>query len=291
VAPAIADPAANRRLANQAIHEAVAAVAQVIVLPELMTTGYHLTSAEAAEMAEEATGPSVTAWISALAGTRAVVVGGFCERASDGTIYNSAAMVCADGVMAVYRKTHLWDQEHLLFTPGPDAPPVVKTRWGPVGIAICYDLFFPELTRGLALAGAHLLTVPTNAPWDGLRAPGSIAPSDGISHTVARAAAYLNRVYIAVCDRCGDERGNAWTSRSSVIGPEGEFIAGPVAYREELLLADCYLPEAARKQWKGTTNDAFADRRPGLYHALVPRPSLAEECRSCCSVRDHDVGL
>jgi predicted amidohydrolase len=141
-------------------------------------------------------------------------------------------------------------------------------------MAICYDLFFPEVTRGLALGGAQLLSVPTNSPFNGQRAPGTGALADGIGHTVARAAAYLNRVYVAVCDRYGDERGNSWTARSSVIGPEGEFLAGPVAYEEHLLLADCDLPDAERKQWDGTSNDALADRRPELYASVVAPVTL-----------------
>ncbi|WP_406349324.1 carbon-nitrogen hydrolase [Streptomyces sp. NBC_00144] len=269
LSPAAAELAINRRLAERAIGTAARAGAQVIVLPELMTTGYHLTSAESVALAEPAAGPGVTSWIKALEGHPAVVVGGFCERGQDGEIYNSAAMVSSDGLLSVYRKTHLWGEEHRLFRPGDEAPPVVDTRWGRVGMAICYDLFFPEVTRGMALAGAQLLAVPTNSPSTGARSPGSRAPADGIGHTVARAAAYLNRVYIAVCDRHGDERGHTWTARSSVIDPEGEFLAGPVGYEQQLLLADCDLPEANRKRWNGTDNNALADRRPELYGALV----------------------
>ncbi|MDV6286477.1 nitrilase-related carbon-nitrogen hydrolase [Rhodococcus jostii] len=269
LSPVVADPEANRGLADRAIRQALVSGAQVIILPELATTGYHLEPSEAADLAEDVQGASITAWVEALRGSTAVVVGGFCERGSDGNIYNSAAMVSSDGVMSVYRKTHLWDQEHRLFVSGAATPPVVDTPWGPVGIAVCYDLFFPEVTRGLALGGARLLAVPTNSPSSKSRMPGSIAPADGIGHTVARSAAYLNRVYVAVCDRHGDERGHAWTARSSIIGPEGEFLAGPVAYNEELLLADCDLADAERKQWDGTTNDAFADRRPELYHEVI----------------------
>ncbi len=249
----------------------------MIVLPELATTGYHLEPSEAADLAEDAAGASITAWIEALAGSAAVVVGGFCERGPDGNIYNSAAMVSSDGLVSIYRKTHLWDQEYRLFRAGTEAAPVIRTRWGPVGMAICYDLFFPELTRGLALGGAWLLAVPTNSPSSGGRAPGSRAPAAGIGHTVARAAAYLNRMYVAVCDRHGDERGHAWTARSSIIGPEGDFLAGPVGYEEKLLFADCDLAAAERKQWDGTSNDALADRRPELYASVVTpliRPSL-----------------
>jgi predicted amidohydrolase len=284
VAPAIADPHTNRHIAAGAIQAALASGAQVIVLPELMTTGYHMTPAEASVHAEGPGGSSVSSWTAALAGSDAIVIGGFCELGADGQTYNSAAMVDTDGLIAVYRKTHLWGQEHRLFTPGSAPPPVVRTMWGPIGIAICYDLFFPELTRGLALDGAHLLAVPTNSPWDGPRASHSVGPSNGIGHVVARAAAYLNRVYVAVCDRSGEERGNAWRSRSSVIDPEGEFLAGPVAYAEQLLLADCNLPDAERKQWDGTTNNAFADRRPELYGSVISvrpfgQPSVAAPMR------------
>jgi 5-aminopentanamidase len=279
VAPIIADPAANRALATVAIQKALAASAQIILLPELMTTGYHLRTQEAEVLAESAGGPSLTAWAEALAGSEAIVVGGFCERGNNGRIFNSAGMISAQGVMAVYRKTHLWGEEPLLFAPGSEPPPVIQTKWGPIGMAICYDLFFPELTRGLALEGAHLLALPTNSPWPCPREEGSMGPQDGIGHTVARAAAYLNRVFVAVCDRHGDERGNAWASRSSIIGPEGGFLAGPVGYADALLVADCDLDDARCKQWDGTTNDALGDRRPELYRSVVVQHPHSERRR------------
>lgn len=182
-------------------------------------------------------------------------------------------MVSADGVSAVYRKAHLWAKEPELFSEGSQFPPVVATRWGRIAIGICYDLFFPEVTRGVAISGAQLLVLPTASPWDGPRPEGSELPVDSIGHIVARTAAYLNRMYVAVCDRHGDERGNGWNSRSSVIGPEGQFLAGPAPYERQLLFADCDLTEADRKVWDGTDNDAMADRRPELYgHIVEPAP-------------------
>jgi len=269
VAPVVADPDANRRMAARVIRSALAAGANMIVLPELMSTGYHLDAAEASMLAEPVDGPTLRSWRDALQGSDAVVIGGFCEAGNNGVVHNSAALVDAAGVVATYRKTHLWADEHLLFEPGDQPPPVVETRWGSVGIAICYDLFFPELTRTLALGGAQLLAIPTNSPWGGPRVAADPAAHDGIGHAVARSAAYLNRVFVAVADRHGDERGASWTARSSIIGPEGDFLAGPVGYDEGLLLADCRLADADVKQWEGTTNDAFRDRRPELYDAVI----------------------
>lgn len=268
LSPSIADPQANREIAEHAIREAIGAKAQIIILPELATTGYHLSPAEAVALSEEPNGASIASWVSTLAGSDAIVVGGFCERGSDGRIYNSAAMVSSDGVMAVYRKTHLWGQEHRLFSAGTELPKATETPWGPVGMAICYDLFFPELTRGLALQGALLLAVPTNSPSGESRAQGAMAACDGIGHAVARTTAYLNRVYVAVSDRHGDERGHSWTARSSIVDPEGLFLAGPVGYERSMLVADCDLTIANQKQWDGTENNAFADRRPELYSSV-----------------------
>ncbi len=265
IAPVVAEPVANQDLAARAIREALAADAGIIVLPELASTGYDLTADEARDLAESPVGPSVASWSAALGASDALVVGGFCERGMDGEIYNSAAAVDRSGIVAVYRKTHLWGAEGTIFRPGEQPPPIIRTRWGPIGVAICYDLFFPEVIRRLALEGALLVAVPTNSPADDLKERGAPATPDGIGHIVARSAAYVSRVFIAVSDRCGDERGTSWTARSSVVGPEGEFLAGPVDYENVVITADCDLGRAASKVWDGTTNDAFLDRRPDLY--------------------------
>ena len=271
IAPRIADPTTNRELVREAIIGAVASNADVIVLPELATTGYYMTSGEARALAEPVEGPSVSTWIQALSGSEAVVIGGFCEVGAGDKPYNSAALVSGQGVLAVYRKAHLWAEEPLLFAVGSVMPPVVETRFGRIGVGICYDLFFPEVTRSLALRGAQLLALPTNSPWDKPREVGAINTVDGIGHVVARSAAYLNRVFVAVCDRHGDERGHAWTARSSIIGPEGDFRAGPVSYESAAIYADCDLQDADQKIWVGTKNDALADRRPELYEDLARR--------------------
>ena len=195
-----------------------------------------------------------------------MVVGGFCELGPDGRLHNSSALVDAGGVRAVYRKLHLWGEEPRWFAPGDRPAPVIETRHGRIGLAVCYDIEFPELTRGLALAGADLIALPANWPLDPL--PAGERP---ILHSLAKMTAYLSKLYVAVCDRCGTERGLEFEGGSVIAGPDGWLRAGPVADRGvQTLIADCDLT-GAREKRNGEHNDAFADRRPAFYADALTR--------------------
>jgi 5-aminopentanamidase len=260
LAPRIGDLEANRAAAVRAIGAAVAGGADVVVLPELATSGYCFASREeAATVAITPAHPLFGEW--AAAAGDAVVVGGFCELGDDGLLYNSAAVVDRDGLRAVYRKTHLWDREKLVFEPGDRMPPIVETSVGRIGVLICYDLEFPELTRALALRGADLIVVPTNWPLVS-RPTGEHAPEV----VAAMAAARANRVFIACCDRTGEERGVSWTAGTALIDESG-WIVGE-ADGVGMASADLDL-ERARDKELGPRNDALADRRPELYRELV----------------------
>jgi 5-aminopentanamidase len=260
-APDVEDPEASARAAREAIRAAVDGGAQIVVLPELANSGYVFRSAaEARAAAVPADGPLLEEWSQEAGRGDALVVGGFCQLAPDGRVFNSSALVDGTGVLAVYRKLHLWDDESRWFEPGEEPAPVVDTRFGRIGLAVCYDLEFPELTRGLALAGAQLLALPANWPHDD-------TPPDGrpVVHTLAAATAYLNRVFVAVCDRCGNERGCEFEGASAIASPDGALVAGPVRDRGvATIVADCELDEARDKR-TSRRNDAFADRRPTLY--------------------------
>ena len=247
----------------------MAAGAQVVVLPELVTSGYVFTSVEEAQAAALGASEMAAAWGEVAALGDAVVVGGFCERAPDGRLFNSSALVDRDGLRAVYRKLHLWGEEPRWFSAGEEPAPVVDTRHGRIGLGICYDIEFPELTRGLALAGADLIALPANWPRDPL-----VGDGQPILHSLAATTAYLSRVYVAVCDRCGTERGLEFEGGSVIAGPDGGLRAGPVRDRGvETLLAECDLSQARRKR-NGEHNDVFADRRPAYYApALTARGS------------------
>ncbi|MBV8943540.1 MAG: hypothetical protein JO240_17590 [Solirubrobacterales bacterium] len=264
LAPELLDLEANRRDSTAAIRDAVASGADIVVLPELVTSGYVFESSdEAASVAITSEHSIFHDWATEL--SRApdrspIAVGGFCERGEDGLVYNSAAVVDRSGITAVYRKAHLWDREKLFFEPGADVPPIIDTPFGRIGVLICYDLEFPEMTRGLALAGADLIAVPTN--WPLSEWPGGEHPPEVV---IAMATARVNRVFVACCDRTGTERGQAWTAGTSVIDEAGWIVAGG---RGTAAVADVDLNRARSKSFTGLA-DAFEDRRPDVYEAAA----------------------
>jgi predicted amidohydrolase len=237
LAPIVGELAANRAL----IASSLASIdADIIVLPELATSGYMLTPEEAAAVALR---PSELDW------SGDIVIGGFCERGDDGRLYNSAAVVERGELRAVYRKTHLWDREPSLFAAGSAPPPIVETPFGRIGVLICYDLEFPEMPRSLALRGADLIACPVN--WPLLeRVPSGERPSEQVT---AMAAARANRVFVAVADRSGAERGVSWVGGTCLIDERGWVVDGDVDLSRA---RDKRLTERA---------DVIADRRPELY--------------------------
>ncbi len=251
LSPTVGDLEGNLALVRRAL---ASVQADIVVLPELVTSGYVFASCE--EAAAVAVEPDALAEWGAHG---ALVVGGFCERGEDGRLYNSAAVVDGSGVVAVYRKTHLWDRERLIFTPGSVVPPVLDTRFGRLGVLVCYDLEFPEMPRSLALRGADLLCVPVNWPVVE-RPPAGEHPPEQLT---AMSAARVNRVFIAVCDRSGTERGVEWVGGTAVIDENG-WIVGSSS-------ADIDLARARNKVFAGLS-DAFADRRPELYGDLTSAP-------------------
>jgi predicted amidohydrolase len=264
IAPDVEDRGRNESLTRDAVHAAVAGGAQIVVLPELATSGYVFRSAEEARAAAVPADSELLRRLGeAAAGGRALVVCGFCELAGDGRVFNSVALLDGSEVLGTYRKLHLWGEERQWFSVGEQPAPVVQTRYGRIGLAICYDLEFPELTRGLSLQGAELIALPANWPHE--------EPLDGrpVLHSLAAMTAYWNKVFVAVCDRHGIERGAEFEGGSVIAGPDGALLAGPVQDRgAEILYADCELERADDKR-TGKHNDAFADRRPEHYVAAL----------------------
>jgi predicted amidohydrolase len=262
-APRLGDFAANAEASAAAVRTAVAAGARLVVLPELATSGYVLSSAaEAAPLAIPADHELFAAWAAECERGEAVVVGGFCEVGEDGKLYNSAAVVDASGVRAVYRKLHLWDAEKVVFEPGEAAPPVVDTVIGRIGVLVCYDNQFPEMARALALEGADLIAVPTN--WSPPSWPAGERPAEVMA---AMVAARANGVFMVCCDRVGTERGVSFFGLGAVIGPSG-WVLAEHDEGEGLIVAEVDLADA-RTKTRSARNDALADRRPQFYARLA----------------------
>jgi 5-aminopentanamidase len=260
IAPDVEEPGRNEALARNAIKDAVASGAQIVVLPELATSGYVFRSADEARAAAVPANGELLRRLGEEGGrSGALVVCGFCELAADRRVFNSVALLDGSELLATYRKLHLWGEEQRWFSAGEDPAPVVQTRYGRIGLAICYDLEFPELTRGLSLQGAELIALPANWPHAEQLGGGPVL------HSLAAMTAYWNKVFVAVCDRYGVERGCEFEGGSVIAGPAGSLLAGPLADRgEETLYADCELARADDKR-TGKHNDAFADRRPENY--------------------------
>lgn len=261
VAPKIGDLAYNRTLTERAIRSAALQGAQVVVLPELVQSGYLFADRdEALSLSETTDGPTLRLWTALAKELNVVVAGGFCERLQGDALANSAAMIDPQGLRAVYRKAHLWDAESEIFSPGNEAPPVVETVHGRIGMLICYDLEFPEWVRLPALAGAELLCAPVNWP-DGPRPP-TERPAEVVR---VQANASVNRMFIAACDRHGHERGVGWVQGSVIVDADGYPLAGPAEQGgEQILLATLNLAEARNKRISAR-NDLHRDRRLGLY--------------------------
>jgi 5-aminopentanamidase len=244
-----------------AVREAADRGAEIVLLPELADTGYCFAdAAEARGLASPADGSkALAAWTQVAADRGLVIVGGFCELDGD-RIYNSAVILDGGELRAVYRKAHLWNREKLIFTPGNEPPPVVPTRLGRLSVCICYDVEFPEWTRLPALSGAQILAAPVN--WPRLPRPERERPSETVK---AQAAAAANGIYVAVADRCGDERGVSWVGGSAIFDPRGYPLCGPLLRDEPAVqVAEIDVARADDKTLNDH-NDLLGDRRTDLY--------------------------
>ncbi|MDZ7677757.1 MAG: nitrilase-related carbon-nitrogen hydrolase [Acidimicrobiales bacterium] len=153
------DPPRSRRRSREMITAALDDGADVVILPELAIPGYTEDADHLAAGAETLDGPTVQEWTALAKASGSVVVGGICERGTEG-LFNSAITVGPDGVLALYRKLHLFAGEKQIFLPGDQGLPVVDTPHGRIGVCVCYDLRFPEVARVMALRGAEIVASP-----------------------------------------------------------------------------------------------------------------------------------
>ena len=233
------------------------------MLPELATAGYVFASLRRGRRRRDAPDDALfAAWADAVRPAGAVVVGGFVERAGDGRCStarpSSTAAACSP--CTARRTSGIGSSEW--FVAGDEPPPVVETAVGRIGVAICYDLEFPEVTRHLALAGAELIAVPTN--WPLVDRPAGERPPEVV---IAMAAARVNRVAIACCDRAGTERGQRWTEGSTIIAADGWPVAA-AGGGVRRATADIDLARSATTSASATATTRSATGRRELYGAV-----------------------
>jgi N-carbamoylputrescine amidase len=254
----------NRRASVTAAREAFASSADVVVLPELIVSGYVADAERLRSIAEPLDGPTVAAWQEVAGGSGGIVVGGFCERDGE-ALYNSAVAVGADGVLLHYRKLHLFDQEKDAFRPGDLGLPVVDTPHGRLGVCVCYDFRFVEVLRALSLEGAELVCAPTawvigfdRQRWD----DAGLCPQ---AHAVIQQA-NLDQVFVACASQVGRRGATEFLGSSIVADPHGHLALGPLPRTDERLevvaidLADT--ERARRRSARITPRD---DRRTDVY--------------------------
>jgi len=269
------DQAANIEKAKGMVRRAHRQGAQIVLLPELFETPYFCQdqSADHFALARPFDNNPVIAEFSALAAELGVVLPLSYFEAANNVYYNALAMIDADGrVLGNYRKSHIPDgpgyQEKFYFRPGDTGFQVWDTSYGKLGAAICWDQWFPEAARIMALKGAEVLFYPTAIGSEPPPAP----PVDSRDHwrRVMQGHAAANYAPVVAANRVGVERGQAGELRfygsSFIAGPTGEILAELGRDEEGVIVAGVDLAgiAKARASW-----GLFRDRRPDLYGPIL----------------------
>jgi 5-aminopentanamidase len=267
--PKLAEKERNLHACLARLEEAAGAGAELLVLPECAIPGYMFDSAvEALPHAEEIPGPSTEAFERECRRLGIHAICGLLERDGD-ILHNAAILVGPDGLIGSYRKTHLPFLGVDRFVVPGDELKVFDTALGRIGLIICYDLRFPEVTRTLALRGADMVALPTNFPM--------AAKVQTELITVARAAE--NRIYLLAANRVGKERWGEFCGWSQIVDPYGTRLAEAGETEEALLVAEVDVEKARDKDYIVPGEYElylFGHRRPELYGALVEEQSAVE---------------
>ncbi|MGP0565623.1 nitrilase-related carbon-nitrogen hydrolase [Nitrospina sp. 32_T5] len=231
--------------------------ADLVVLPELFTTGYQFRNQkEARDLAEPVPdGPTTRALMKLSHDLGMHIVAGLAEVEGD-TVYNSAVLTGPEGYVGKYRKAHIFDTEKNIFAAGNLPLPVFDIGKARVGIMICFDWRFPETARTLALKGADVIAHPSNLVL-------LTCPQSMITRCLE------NRVFAVTADRVGSEsriEGETlrFIGQSQVVDPDGEVLVRASEENEEDHVVEIDLANARNKSIN-PHNDLIADRREDLY--------------------------
>lgn len=275
-----ADPAANLRTTLAAAERAAKDGAQIICTQELFRSQYFCQSEDHAnfQLAEPIPGPSTAAFQKLARKHKVVVVASLFEKRASGLYHNTAVIIDADGsLLGSYRKMHIPDDplfyEKFYFTPGDLGFRAWQTRYGRIGVLICWDQWYPEAARLTAMQGAEILFYPTAIGWHPKEKTEYGTNQHGAWETIQRAHAVANGCFVAVANRIGLERpiggdGLEFWGQSFVAGTSGQILGKASVDRPENLLVkvDLGKVDVTRTHWP-----FLRDRRIDAYGDLTKR--------------------
>lgn len=260
-----AAPEKEKNLSKAAllIDLAVQEGARIVALPQLFNTRWFAHSIDSANFSasEREDGPTVSLMRETAAKRGVVIIAPIFEE-ENGEYYNTAFVLGVNGeIIGKYRKVHvpqipLWE-ERAYFKPGNLGFPVFDTPFGKIGVQLCWDIFFPEGFRSLALKGAEMVFAPTASAFE---------HSHKKWERAIAAAAHANGMYIFRVNRVGKEEKQEFYGKSFCVRPDGEFVHRPSGSSEGVVLAEMDMTEVARvrNEWV-----FLKDRRPGEYKGLL----------------------
>ncbi len=277
-----ADREANIGKSIEGVREAAAKGAQMVVLQELHASLYFCQSEDTGcfDLAEPVPGPSTELFGALARELGVVIVTSLFERRAAGVYHNTAVVLEKDGSIAGrHRKMHIPDDpayyEKFYFTPGDLGFEPVPTSVGRLGVLVCWDQWYPEAARLMALAGADILIYPTAIGWDPSDTKEEQARQLDAWITVQRGHAIANGLPLVTVNRVGFEpspggagSGQLFWGNSFAAGPQGEILARGPSDREEVVVAEIDLQrsEEVRRIWP-----FLRDRRIDAYHDLLKR--------------------
>jgi N-carbamoylputrescine amidase len=289
--PVLQAAAENLARASEKIREAAKRGAQIVCMDELFLGEYFCRKEDAAlfDLAEAVPGPSTEALAKVARECKVAIVASVFERRAAGLYHNTCAVIDADGsLVGKYRKMHIPDDplyyEKFYFTPGDLGFPTFDTRFGRIGVQICWDQWYPEGSRAVALGGAQVIFYPTSIGWHPAEKAEFGAAQLDAWKTIQRGHAIANGVYVAVVNRVGFEGvaaapGSAATHTTSDTGlefwgnsfvadPFGQIISEAAQDKEEILVVECdpAKSEETRRNWP-----FLRDRRVDAYEPILSR--------------------
>ncbi len=252
--PRLNDLEGNRRKIKQLLERAIDETnSKLYVLPELAFSGYNFqTKKEVRDTSEDLNDSESCKLLEQIANqSDACIVAGINEREGS-KYYNSAVAIGKDGMIMIYRKLQLYAREKEFFKPGNKPLQTFNIENIRIGVMICFDWFFPEIPRTLALKGAHVICHPMNA----------VIPDGAYIGDTYHSR--WNRVYIILANRIGVEGDLTFIGRSTISDPSGNILVQASPNNEEIISAEID-PTMAENKKPNQYNDLFKDRRPELY--------------------------